>query len=61
MLQRDKAKEAAQKSENYHNKQLYFKLRNKVRKFNYIEKREYYKKKIRCAAGDSKKLCKNLN
>ncbi len=23
MLQRDKAKEAAQKSENYHNKQLY--------------------------------------
>ncbi len=61
MLQRGKAKEAIQKSEIDRNKQLYRKVRNKVTKLNYIKKRDYYKNKIRCAAGDSKKLWKTLN
>ncbi len=40
---------------------LFRKLRNKVTKLNYIKKRDYSKYKIRCAAGDSKKLWKTLN
>lgn len=61
MLQRDKAKEAAQKFGNDCNKQFCRKLRNRVTKLNHIKKREYYKRKIRCAAGDSKKMWKTLN
>lgn len=61
MLQRDKAKEVGQKLGSDYNKKFYCKLRNRVSKLNHIKKREYYKQKIRSAAGDSKKIWKTLN
>lgn len=61
MLQRDKAKDTAQQSENYGDRKTYCKLRNQLKKCNHFKKREYFKQKICDATNDSKKLWKTLN
>lgn len=62
MLQRDKAKDTAQKLGNHGDRKIYCKLRNQVTKLNHYKKRECFKQKICDATNDSKKkLWKTLN